>query len=160
MAIRNQFKIRPIEKPLFHTTKPEATATTANGTQNSMTKPIATSTKWPTAKLTPILLTVYNVPSTKIQEVPRSSMQKPQGGEVPLIPNLNNPLMKQQPKPLQPKAPPTASVANPLTRDDTPWPNTVPASTNLLLVRSWLNPLNENEIPIPAFIKMEERPDA
>ena len=79
MPIRNQFKVRLIEKPLSHTTKQEATATTTTATQILMTKPTATSTKWPTAKLTPIPLTVYNVPSAKIQEVPSSTIQKPKG---------------------------------------------------------------------------------
>ena len=160
MPIRKQFKVRLVEKPLSHNRKPEATATTATATQTPMMKPTATSIKGPNAKLTPIPLAVYNMPSAKMQEVPRSSMQRPQGGEVPLIPNLNNPPMKQQPKPLQPKAPATASDAIPPTRDDTPWPNTVPASTNLFVGQSWLISLNGNEIPTLALIKMEKRPDA
>ena len=49
-------------------------------------------------------------------------MQKPQGGEVPLIPNLNNPLMELQPTPLQSKAPATASAVILPARDETPWP--------------------------------------
>ena len=76
--------------------------------------------------------------------------------EVPLILNLNNPLIEQQPTPLQPKAAAIASAAIPLTRDDIPWPNTVLVSTNLFVARSWLIPHNGNEIPITAFIKMEE----
>ena len=161
MPIRKQFKVRLIEKPLSKDGKPEATATTATATQTSMIKPTATSTKWPNAKLTSIPLTVHNVPSAKIQEVPRSSMWKPQGGEVPLIPNPNNPLIEQQPTPLQPKAPATASAAIPPTRDDTPWPNTVLASINLFVGKSsWPIPPNGNEMPIPAFIKMEVRPNA
>ena len=104
MPIRKQFKVKLIEKPLSHTTKPEAIAITATANQTLMMKPTATSTKLPTAKLTPIPLTVYNVSSAKIQEVPSPSTQKPQGGEVPLIPNLNSSLMEQQPTPLQPKA--------------------------------------------------------
>ena len=42
MHIRKQFKVRLIEKPLSHTTKPEATATTATAAQTSMMKPTAT----------------------------------------------------------------------------------------------------------------------
>ena len=87
MPIRKQFKVRLIEKPPCYTMKPEATATIVTATQTLMMKPMATSTKWPTA---PIPLTVYNVSTTKIQEIPRSPMQKPQEGEVPLIHNLNN----------------------------------------------------------------------
>ena len=127
--------------------KPEANATNATATQTPLTKPTATSTKWPT---TPIPLSIHNIPTTQIQEVPRSLMWKPQG-EVPLIPNQN-------PTPLQPRAPATASATIAPTRDDTPWPKTVPASTNLFVARSsWPIPPNGNEIPIPALIKMEER---
>ena len=52
MSIRKQFKVRPAEKPLSHTTKTEAITTTATATQSSMTEPTATSTTWPTAKPT------------------------------------------------------------------------------------------------------------
>ena len=131
MPIRKQFKVRLIEKPPSNTTKQEAITINAIATQTPMAKPTSTSTKW---SATPIPLTVHNIPTTKVQEVPRSSMQKPQVGEVPLIPNLN-------PTPLQPRAPATASAAIPPTRHDTPWPNTVPASTNLFVARSsWLIP--------------------
>ena len=95
MPIGKQFKVRLIKKPLSPTMKPETVATTANAMQTSMTKPTATSTRWPTAKHTPIPLTIYNMPSAKIQEVPSSSTQKPQGGEGPLIPNHNNSPMEQ-----------------------------------------------------------------
>ena len=87
IPIRKQFKVRLIEKSASHTTKPEATATMTTATQTSMMKPMATSAKWQTA---PIPLIAYNVSSTTIQEILRSSMQKPQDREVPLIPNLNN----------------------------------------------------------------------
>ena len=86
MPTRKQLKVRLIEKSLSHNTKPWATATTATATQAWMMKPTAASTKWPNAKLTPIPLTVYNVPTAKIQEVPRSSIWKPQEEEVPFIP--------------------------------------------------------------------------
>ena len=134
MPIRKQFKVRLIEKPLSNITKPEVTATNVTATQTPMTKPMAMSTKWPTA---PIPLTVYNVSSANIQEIPRPSTQKPQEGEVLLISNPNNPPMEPQPTPLQPMAPATTSAAILPTRDDTPWPNTLPASTNLFVARSW-----------------------
>ena len=136
MPIRKQFMVRLIEKLLSHTSKPEAIATSATATQTLTMKPTATSTKWPTANLTSIPLTIYNVPSAKIQEVPSSSMQEPQGREGPLIPNLNNLPMVQQPTSLESKASATARSAIPLTRDATPWPNTVLASTNLFVARS------------------------
>ena len=159
MPIRKQLKVRLIEKYLSLSSEPEAVATTATAMQTLMMKPTATSTKWPTAKLTPVPLTVYNLPSTKIQEVPSSSIQKPQGAEGPFIPNSNNAPLEQQPTSVEPKAPATALSAIPATRDVTPWPNTVPASKNLFVVKSWLIHSNGSEIPIPAFITME-RPDA
>ena len=51
---------------------PEAITTTPTATQTSIMNPTVTSTKWPSAKLTPVPLKVYNVPSAKIQEVPNS----------------------------------------------------------------------------------------
>ena len=61
--------------------------------------------------------------------------------------------MEQQ----QPKAKAAATFATPLTSNDTPWPNTVAASTNLFVARSsWLILPNVNEIPTPNFIKMEK----
>ena len=80
-------------------------------------------------------------------------MQNPQGGEVPLIPNLNNPLKEKQATPLQPKSSTIATSIISLTRDDTPWSNTVPASTNLFVARSWLITPNGNEIPIPPSLR-------
>ena len=51
----------------------------------------------------------------------------------------------------------TATFATLLTRDDTPWPNTVLASTNLFLAwSSWPIPLSVNEAPTLTFIKMEK----
>ena len=41
MPTRKQFKVRLNEKPLLHTTKPEAIATTATATQTSIMKPTA-----------------------------------------------------------------------------------------------------------------------
>ena len=67
--------------------------------------------------------------------------------------------MEQQPTSLEPKASAIATSAISLLRDATPWPNTVLASTNLFIVRSWPNLPNGNEIPAPAILKME-RPDA
>ena len=86
MPIRKQFKVRLIEKLPSNTTKPQATTSNATATQTPMTKPTATATKLP---IVAIPLTVHNIPTAKIQEVPRSTMWKAQGGEVPLIPNQN-----------------------------------------------------------------------
>ena len=62
--------------------------------------------------------------------------------------------MEQQ----QPKATATVTIVTPPTRDDAPWPNTVLASTNLFIARSWIIPPNRNEVPAATFIKIE-KPD-
>ena len=67
--------------------------------------------------------------------------------------------MEQQPASLEPKASATVTSAIPPTRYATPWPNTVLASTNLFVARSWLIPPNRNDIPAPDMHKMK-RPDA
>ena len=156
MTMKRQFKVSLIEKPLPTNTEPEAVATTATAPQTSKVKPTTTHTKWPTAKLIPIPLKVYNLSSDKIQEVPSSSMKMSQGREGPFTPNHDNPLMEQQLSTLKPKATATATSAVPLTRDDTPWPNTVLTSTNLFIARSWPIPPNGNETPAHAFPKIEK----
>ena len=67
--------------------------------------------------------------------------------------------MELQPASLEPKTSATATSAIPSTRDATPLPDTVLASTNLFVARSWLVPLNRNNIPAPAIHKMK-RPNA
>ena len=67
--------------------------------------------------------------------------------------------MKLQPASLEPKASATATSAMPQTRDATPWPNTVLASTKLFVATSWPILPNRNEITAPAILKMK-RPNA
>ena len=80
----------------------------------------------------------------------------------------------------QPKATATATSTVPPTRDDTPWPNTMPASSSLFVARaswpippnvnevastnffvsraSWPIPPNVNEVSTPTFVKTEKTP--
>ena len=75
-------------------------------------------------------------------------MRRFQGEEGPSTPNGD-----YLPKVQQPKA--TSTDAALQTREDTPWPNTMPASTNLFVARaSWPIPYNETSTPI--YIKMEK----
>ena len=121
----------------------------ATSTQTSVVKPTATA-----AKPSPIPLTVYNLSQTKVQEKPYSTIRKFQEGESPFTPNCVYPPIAQQ----QPMATATATFTASLTRDDTPWPNTVPASTNLFVARSsWPIPPSLNEVPMPTFVKQRNQ---
>ena len=87
---------------------------------------------------------VYNFAQSKIQEIPIPT-RKFHGGRTPFIANHGNPPMAQQSK-----ATTTASSTAPPTRDDTLWPNTMPASTNLFVARvSW---------PIPLILMKSQQP--
>ena len=147
--MKRHIKVRLVEKPLPINIKPEAITTMATATQMPMVKPIAAA-----AELNPIPLTVYNLSRPKVQELPNPTLKKSQERECPFIPNCDIPPVEQQ----QPKATTTTTFATPPTRDDTPWPNTVLASTNLFVARSLPIPPHGNEVPAPAFIKME-KPD-
>ena len=135
--IKRQFIVRLVEKPLLINIEPEAVATTATAKQTSMVQRTATA-----AKQNSIPLTVCNLSSPKVQEMPNPTMKKSLEREGMFTPNCGSPLMEQQ----QPKPTATATFATPLTRDDTPWPNTVPASTNVFVARSWPFPPNGNEV--------------
>ena len=94
---------------------------------------------------------VYNLAQSKIQEIPNPT-RKIQEEESPFTPDYSNPLMVQQPK-----ATTAATSIAPLTRDDTPGPNTMPASTNLFVAKaSWPIPPNMDEVPMPTFGKTEK----
>ena len=94
---------------------------------------------------------VYNLAQSNIQEVP-NPMKKFQDEESPFTPNCGNPPTVQQPK-----AATAATSTAPLTRDDTPWANTIPASTNLSAARaSWPIPPYIDEVPTPTSVKTEK----
>ena len=91
---------------------------------HTMVNTMAT-TQTPVAKLaaTSIPVTVYNLVQGKFEGIPYPK-GKPQEEEGPPASCSNNPQERQQPE--------TAVTAiAPQNREDTPWPNTMPASTNL-----------------------------
>ena len=118
----------------------------AASTPMSVLKPTTTTTK---PSQIPVM--VYNLAQGKFQEIPKLT-RRLQEEEIPLTPNGHNPPMVQQPK-----AATIATSTGPLTRDDTPWPNTMPSSTNLFVARaSWPNPPNMDDVPTPTFVKTEK----
>ena len=174
-ANRRQFKVRLIEKPLFPSniatpTRSETVTTTATVTQSTRTNPIITSMMWPTAKTTTVPLSIYNVPSARIQEIPNSPVPKPwpkpQGRESTPIPVHKISPMEQQPAAsLIHKTTATAKSAilpamSTPSRSPTPWPNTFPASANLFVTRSWPLPPNKDDSPIPAMQKRKKESDS
>ena len=100
---------------------------------------------------TQISAVVYNLAQSKIQKIPNPT-RKFQEEESPFTPNCGNPPMVQQPM-----ATATATSTAPLTRDDTPWPNTMPASTNLFVAKAScpISPI-VNDVPTPTFLKTEK----
>ena len=125
---------------------PTVVTTMVTSTQMSAVGPTAT-----TANPTPIPVTVYNLAQSRIQEIPNPPMRVFQGEEDPSTPNGDNPTKVQQPKA-------TATAAALQTREDTPWPNTMPASTNLFVTKaSW--PIPPSETSTPMFMKTEKAED-
>ena len=99
--------------------------TTVTSAQTTVAKP-ATAT----AKSSLIPITIYNSAQGKFKGVhyPTRKLQEEQG---PSSPSGNNPPEEQQPKA-------AATTTAPQYREDNPWPNTVPASTNLFVEKaSW-----------------------
>ena len=84
------------------------------------------STQMPVVKSagTSILVTVYNLTQGKFEGIPYPT-GRPQVEETPSACNCNPP---------QPEATPNAPAFQ--VREDSPWPNTVPASTNLFEARA------------------------
>ena len=128
--------------------KPEANATNATATQTPLTKPTATSTKWPT---TPIPLSIHNIPTNTNPRSPQVlDVEAPRRSPINPQPKSNT---------FAPRAPATASAAIAPTRDDTPWAQDC-SSLNKFIC--W--PGHHGQFPqmgmkstIPALIKMEER---
>ena len=57
----------------------------------------------------------------------------------------------------QPKAATGTTSTAPMTTDDTPFPNTMPASINLFVSRaSWPIPPNMDDVPTPTLVKTEK----
>ena len=123
-------------------TEPTLTvATTMVTTQMPVTRTAAATT-------TAIPVTVYNLAQGKFKGIPYAT-KRLQEEEGPSTPSSINPLVEQQPKA-------AITATGPQKREDTPWPNTMPASTNLFDARAfWLIPLME----APTAIKTEKAED-
>ena len=106
-----------------------------------------TTTQMPVVKsaATSIPVTVYNLVQGKFEGIPYPTGSS-QVEENPSVPSCNTPQQRQHPEA-------TPIVTTLKTREDTPWPNTVPASTNLFEARAyWPNPPAET----PTVVKMEK----
>ena len=129
--VKRGFKVRVIVQPLpvnpalSADPAPTVVTTTVTSTQTSVTKP-ATAT----AKSNLIPVTVYSLGQGTFKEISHPA-RKSQEEEGPSTPSSNN-----HPKVQQPEATTTATALH--TSEDTPWPNTMPTSTNLFVERaSW-----------------------
>ena len=93
-----------------------------------------------------ILVTVYNLAQGKFKGIPYPT-GRPQVEENPSTPNCNPP---------QPEATPNAPTFQ--AREDTPWPNTVPASMNLFEARAdW--PIPPAQTPTVKVEKQKFHPE-
>ena len=90
-------------------------------------------------------MTVYKLAQGKFEGIPYPT-GRPQEEENPSTPSYNMPQQRQQPEA-------TATLTTLQTREDIPWPNTMPATTNLFKARvSW--PIHPTETP--TVVKMEK----
>ena len=81
---------------------------------------------------TSILVMVYNLAKGKFDRVPYP-MERTQAEENPLVHNSN--------------PPPLEAIPNVPVREDTPWPNTIPASMNLFEASTgWPVPLHQHPL--------------
>ena len=145
--VKRQFKVRVIAQPMpanpnvsVNLILPAYPTPTAVTTMVTTQMPVAKS---PAATATSIPVTVYNLAQGKFKGIPYPT-RKPQEEEGPSAPCCNNSQEEQQPE-----AAITATA--PQNREDTPWPSTMPASTNLFSAKtSWPIP----PIEVPTVIKM------
>ena len=137
--VKRKFKVRVIAEPMpmnpTPSTEPNHTVVnTMMTTQMPVAKSTATVPK-------PMPVTVYNLAQGKFEGIPYPT-GKLQEEEGPPTPSCNTPQERQQPE-----------VAAPQNREDTSWPNTMSASTNLFDVRaSWPIPPTE----APTIVKTEQ----
>ena len=119
---------------------PTATAATFTATtQMPVVKSAATS----------IPVTVYNLVQGKFEGIPYPT-GRPQVEENPSVPSCSTSKQRQQPET-------TPNVTTFQVREDTPWPNTMPDSTNLFEARAnW--PIPPTETPAVKMEKTEVPP--
>ena len=141
MPVKRRFKVRVIEQPM--TTNPTLPANPALSTEPTPTVDITMATtqipeaRTAAAPTTAIPVTVYNLAHGKFKGIsyPTKWLQE----EGPPMPSGNNPFVEQQPKV-------AVTATAPQNREDTPWPNTMPTSTNLFEARaSW--PILQMKVP-------------
>ena len=139
------YKVRVIAQPTPSTPVP---TTPVNWTPTVPTLIVATkSTQMPMVKSAAayILVMVYNLAKGKFDGIPYPS-ERPQAEESPSIHNSSPPQSEAA------LNAPTFQV-----RDDTPWPNTIPTSTNLFKARAdW--PISPMQIPSVKLEKAEAPP--
>ena len=140
VTVKRRFKVRVITQPMsVNPTLPMNPIPPAK-----FTSPVATLTATtPEVKsaATSISVTVYNLVQGRFEGIPYPT-GKPQQKENPSTHSCNTPQEREQP----------VAVA-PHNREDTPWPNTMPASTNLIDVRASC-PIPPTETP--TVVKMEK----
>ena len=135
VPVKGRFKVRIITQPmpanptlpvnltLSTDPTPAVVTTMVTFAQMAVAKPATIITK-------SIPVTVYNLAQVNSRKSP---IQQEEEG--PSTPSSNNPFVEQQPKA-------AATATAPQNREDTPWPNTVPAFDNLFVERaSWPIPL-------------------
>ena len=127
--VKRRYKVRVITKPIPATpTLPMNTILPAVPTPTKATS--TATTQMPVVKSAAIYIpvTVYNLMQGKFEGIPNPT-GRPQVEENPSAPSCNMPQQNQQPKAV-------SNVSIFQVREDTPWPDTVPASTNLLKARA------------------------
>ena len=131
--VKRRFTVRVIAQPM-----PTNPTLPVNPTLPTEPNPIVVNTmvttQMPVAKsaamaATSIHLTVYSLAEGKFEGIPYPT-GKPKEEEGPPAPSCNNPQERQQPGAV-------VTATTPQNREDTPWPNTMPASTNLFDARAF-----------------------
>ena len=147
--VRRRFNVRVIAQPMpANPTLPYNPTLPAEPTPTVVTSMVTTQTPVAISAATTATstsVTVYNLVQGKFKGIPCPT-RKFQEGEGPSSPSCNKPQEEQQPEA-------AVTARAPQKREDTPWPNTMPASTNLFDVRpSWPIPPTE----APTVIKNEK----
>ena len=144
VPVKRRFKMRVITQPIStNPTLPVNPILPAEPTPTVATSTVTTQMPVAKSAATSIPVTVYNLAQGKFKGIPYHTT-KYQEGEGPSTTSCNDPQEQQS------EAAITATA--PQNREDTPWPNTMPVSTNLFnAMASLLIPPAET----PAVVKME-----
>ena len=147
--VKRRFKVRMVAQPMLtNPTLPNNPTLPAEPTPTVVTSMVTTQT--PLAKsavvtATSIPISVYHLAQGKFKGIPCPTRMFKEG-EGSSAPSCNNPQEDQQPEA-------AVTAIAPQNRENAPWPNTMPASTNLFDARApW--PILPTETP--TVIKMEK----